>query len=172
MRMMNLLTRIGWEAQVAEYRQRIPAGARSDADDSTAQTVPMDQAARELVDHMLFVNEAPLPAPVRGATAFATRFAASGPRDSKGRSLRDLDLQRRVFRYPCSYLIYSPQFEQLPSLAKNAIYRRLWEVVSGAERGKPYAVLTAADRWAIVDILRDTKRDLPDYFRPPRAARP
>ena len=142
-----------------------PAQARAAGDDVDEQPVSIDQAAREVVDYMLFVDEAPLPAPVRGATTFASRFSALGPRDKNGRSLRDLDLQHRLFKYPCSYLIYSPQFEQLPSLAKTAIYRRLWQVLSGEERGDSYGRLTAADRSAIVDILRDTKTDLPDYFR-------
>ena len=51
---------------------------------------------------------------------FAEAFSARGPNDSKGRSLRRLDLRTRLFRYPCSYLIYSPQFERLPAEAQTA----------------------------------------------------
>jgi hypothetical protein len=131
----------------------------------------MDDVAKEVVDYLLFVDEAPLPAPVRGATTFATRFSTEGPRDRQGRSLRQLDLQRRLFTYPCSYLIYSQQFEQLPTLAKTAIYQRLWDVLSGKDRDARYARLTVADRAAIVDILRDTKPDLPTFVQPLRAAR-
>jgi hypothetical protein len=126
----------------------------------------MDDGAKELVDYMLFADEAPLPQPIRIATTFAERFSALGPTDRKGRSLRQLDLTRRLLRYPCSYMIYSAQFEQLPALAKKAIYSRLWTVLSGTERDRKYAYLTSADRAAIVDILRDTKPDLPKVFKP------
>jgi hypothetical protein len=167
MHMMNLLTRIGWEARVIEYRRTVPEAQRkAEGDDPTDKTVSMEVAATEVVDYMLFADEAPLPQPIRGATTFAERFSVLGPKDRKGRSLRQLDLTRRLLRYPCSYLIYSAQFEQLPAVAKTAVYNRLWTVLSGRDRDQKYARLTAADRAAIVDILRDTKPDLPKTFKP------
>jgi hypothetical protein len=167
MHMMNLLTRIGWEARVIAYRQSVPATqARASGDDPADKTVTMEEAAREVVDYMLFVDEAALPQPIHGSTTFAARFSALGPRDRRGRSLRELDLKGRLLRYPCTYMIYSPQFDQLPALAKAAIYRRLWQVLDGQDRAAPYRQLRAADRSAIVEILRDTKPDLPAYFRP------
>jgi len=76
-----------------------------------------------------------------------------------------LDLNRHLLKYPCSYLIYSPAFDALPPLAKAPIYRRMWEVLSGQEQDPRYrAALSLADRRAIVEILRDTKKDLPPYF--------
>ena len=69
-------------------------------------------------------------------------------------------------KYPCSYLIQSPAFDALPPGAKDPIYRRLWEVLSGQERGERYrSALSLADRQSIIEILRDTKTDLPSYFR-------
>ena len=146
--MLNLITRIGWEARVGAAE----AGR------------PLDQAAAQLVDYLLFVDEETLPGPIAGTTGFAVGFNASGPRDSRGRSLRDLDLTRRLLKYPCSYLIYSEPFEAMPPAAKAAVYARLWEVLSGQETGARYAVLTDADRRAILEILRETKTDLPEYF--------
>ena len=166
MHMMNLLTRMGWEARVIDYRRTVPEARRkAEGDDPSDKTVSMEDAAKEVVDYMLFADEAPLPQPIHGATTFADRFSALGPKDRKGRSLRQLDLTRRLLRYPCSYMIYSAQFEQLPALAKTAIYSRLWTVLSGKDRDPKYAYL-AADRAAIVDILRDTKPDLPKTFTP------
>ena len=81
-----------------------------------------------------------------------------------GRSLRDLDLQERLLRYPFSYMIYSDAFDALPAAAKTAIYRRVWEVLSGEERSKKDSRLSREDRRAILEILRDTKTGLPDYF--------
>jgi hypothetical protein len=149
MHMMNLLSRIGWEARVARH-------------DKTAQNVA---AAREVVDYLLFIDEAPFPDAVQGSTGFAATFTARGPRDSKGRSLRDLDLKRRLLRYRCSYIVYTELFDEMPDEAKAAVYRRLWEVLSGQDKDARYKRLTAADRRAIVEILRDTKADLPAYFQ-------
>jgi hypothetical protein len=114
---------------------------------------------------MLFVDEAPLPSAVKGASAFTTEFPSKGPRDKKGRSLRDLDLTRRLLRYPCSYMIYNDAFDALPSVVKGLVYERLWAILSGAVSSGDYSKLAAADRRAIVEILRDTKSDLPDFFK-------
>jgi hypothetical protein len=153
MRMMNLITRLGWEARVLAAQDR----------DSAA---PASATVNELVDYLLFVDEIPLPAPVRGTSRFADTFQAQGPTDRRGRSLRHLDLSTRLLRYPCSYLIYSDAFNALPPLARRAVYTRMWQVLSGADHAKRYARRAPADRRAIVEILLDTKKDLPDDFRP------
>jgi hypothetical protein len=127
---------------------------------------PLERAAAELVDYMLFVDESPLPGPITGPTTFASTFSARGPRDQQGRSLRELDLGKRLLKYPCSYLIYSEPFDSLPATAKSAVYQRLWDVLSGKDADQRYAVLSSADRTAIVEILRDTKKDLPTYWFP------
>ena len=124
----------------------------------------MQCCAPELVDYLLFIDEAPLPGPVHGASGFAGTFATQGPRDSTGRSLRDFDLKTRLFRYPCSYMIYSPAFDHLPALAKQAVFSRMYEILSGREQGRRYARLTSADRRGILEILRETKPGLPKYF--------
>ncbi|HEY4362283.1 MAG TPA: hypothetical protein VGN17_15010 [Bryobacteraceae bacterium] len=154
MRMMNLLTRVGWEARYGAYEKLPDLPQRLEA------------AAREFVDYLLFVDEAPLTAKIQGSSGYTEKFAAQGPRDKQGRSLREFDLDRRLMRYPCSYMIYSEAFDSLPPEARDAIYHRMWTVLSGSDRAAKYATLTLADRRAIVEILRDTKPGLPDYFRP------
>jgi hypothetical protein len=115
---------------------------------------------------MLFIDEAKLTDRVHGSSGFAERFSAEGPRDKKGRSLHELDLGRRLMTYPCSYLIYSAAFDRLPPAAKDPIYQRMWQILSGNERQERYrAALSLADRRAIVEILRETKPDLPPYFQ-------
>src|SRR5206468_7200388 len=122
--------------------------------------------ANEVVDYMLFIDEAGLTDRVRGGSGFAERFSAAGPKDEKGRSLHELDLDRRLMKYPCSYLIYSSAFDRLPPGVKDPIYRRMWEILSGNERQVRYrSALSLADRRAIVEILRETKPELPSYFR-------
>ena len=155
--MINVLTRLGWEARIAAHD--MPAG-------STASLPPhVRNLARDLVDYLLFVDEAPLPSPVAGASAFAREFSSKGPHDSRGRSLRALDLSHRLLRYPCSFMIYTDAFDALPAAVKNLVYERMWEVLSGKETNKVYVRLSLADRRAIVEILRETKKGLPEYFR-------
>jgi len=162
--MTNLLTRAGWQVRVADPALHPPYSAAPGEEERIA--LMMKGVASEVVDHLLFVDEAPLTDAVRGQSGFAERFAASGPRDRQGRSLYQLDLSRRVMKYPCSYLIYSPAFDALPPRAKDPIYKRLWDVLSGEERDPRYqTALSRADRQAIIEILRDTKKDLPSYFQ-------
>jgi hypothetical protein len=142
-KMLNLMTRVGWEARIGEKE--------------SGRT--LDQAAAELVDYLLFVDEAALPGSITGTSRFAEVFSSQGPRDSRGRSLRELDLDKRLLRYPCSYLIYSTPFDGLPANAKTAVYARLWQILSGEERDRRYAVLAPGDRRAITEILTDTKAD-------------
>jgi hypothetical protein len=148
MHMMNLVTRLGWETRVMLADQGANAARTTAA-----------QLAVDFVDYLLFVDEPPLPAPVKGTSGFAERFSALGPRDRKGRSLRELDLQTRVLKYPCSYLIYSPAFDALPGESKAPIYARLSAVLTGKLDDDRYRRLSAADRQAILEILHDTKPD-------------
>jgi hypothetical protein len=162
--MTNLLTRASWQARAADPRLHPPF--TSTPDEEARVAVMMSGIAREVVDYLLFVDEAPLPGPIRGASGFAERFSTLGPRDRRNRSLHELDLNRRVMKYPCSFLIYSPAFDELPAGARDPVYRRLWAVLSGDEADPRYqAALSRADRQAIVEILRDTKPDLPQYFQ-------
>ena len=147
MHLTNLLTRIGWETRFAQYEK-------------TMTPEKLAGMAAEIVDYMLFFDEARISSPVRGTSGFAEKFAAQGPFDGHGRSLRQFDLSRRMMRYPCSYMIYSAAFDGLPPDAKDAIYQRLWRTLSGEVRSR----LSQDDRRAIVGILRETKKDLPPYF--------
>ena len=162
--MANLITRVGWEARRIVYRNETTVAAGGTVVDDGALT--MREAAIELVDYLLFVDEAPLPVRIESSSGFAERFVGRGPHDGQGRSLRELDLHERLLRYSCSYMIYTEMFDALPPIAKDAIYQRLWRVLSGADQNEIYSRLLLADRRAIVEILRETKPDLPVYFQP------
>jgi hypothetical protein len=155
-RMTNMITRAGWEARLAA------------AEPSADASLRVREAASDLVDYLLFVDEAPFVGPMQGTSGFAEWFAQQGAHDEQGRSLRQFDLRRRLFKYPCSYMIYTSAFDALPAAAKEAVYARMWEVLSGKEKRPLYTSrLSAADRQAIVQILRATKKDLPAYFQLP-----
>jgi hypothetical protein len=114
-------------------------------------------AGEPIVRAMLFSEEAPLTEPVAGTSSFASDFIARGPRDSKGRSLRDLDLKRRLLRYPMSYLIYSKSFDAMPAELKDYVMRRFREVLTGQDTSPAFANLSADDRTATLEILHETK---------------
>lgn len=128
-----------------------PAGNRLE---STTRRI--HDAGDKLVDALLLVDEAPLTATIRGTSHFAEIFTAQAPRDSLGRSLRDLDLSRRLFQYPCSYLIQSESFAALPDDVRTYVWERLKAVLSGADESPKFAHLSAQDRQAISEILRAT----------------
>lgn len=150
-RAMNLMTRVGWLAR------------RAAADPAPAQPARLTAAVNELVDYILFVGEAPIDN-VRGTSGFAERFSAQGPRDSKGRSLRELDLTQRLTRYPCSYVVYSAAFDGLPQSARDIVLRRMKSILSGEERAPRYTHLARSARQAVLEILRETKKNLPAWF--------
>lgn len=161
-RMINVMTRVGYETRIALEQMR------KDAQTAAAANRLIAEDAREFVDYLLFVDESPLPEKFESTSGFQQQFERYGPRDRRGRSLKQLDLESRLFRYPCSYMIYSPAFDGLPQATRDAIYARMWTVLSGNEQDRKYASLTPQLRTDIVDILLDTKPGLPEYFHPLR----
>ena len=153
-RMTNLLTRIAWDTRIAQHDGKL---------DDAATRTELNSEIEELVAYMLFADEAPIKAPVAGVSTFSKTFPVRGPRDREGRSLRDFDLKTRLFRYPLSYMIYSAAFDAMPDTARERIYRRLYDVLTGQDQSKTYSRLSAEDRRAILEILRQTKVTLPAY---------
>ena len=152
--MTNYFTRVGWEARVMQHDVKVDDPAR----------LQLDADIEALVTYMLFADEVPLKEPIEGISTFTKSFPERGPRDSNGRSLRDFDLQKRLFRYPMSYLIYSAQFDGLPDKIRERIYQRLYDILTGHDQEAKFASLSANDRRAILEILRDTKPSLPAYW--------
>jgi hypothetical protein len=109
-----------------------------------------------LVEYLLFCEEAPLTAEIKGTSDFAVEFVKAGPRDKQGRSLRDFDLRTRIFKHPCSYLIYSDSVLKLPAEAKEYVFRRIREVLTGEDTTDKFKHLSTADRSTILQILRET----------------
>ncbi len=151
-RMTNLLIRLGWDARIALRENKW--------DDAQ-----MNSEIEQLITYMLFADEAPLKAPVTGVSTFTKTFAARGPRDRQGRSLRDFDLKARLFRYPVSYMIYSEAFDNLPEMLRGRIYQRMFDVLSGKDQTKRFAALSPEARQAALEIVRATKTNLPAYWR-------
>lgn len=113
-----------------------------------------------LLEALFFSGEPPLVSPVMGTSGFAEEFEKRGPCDPQGRSLRQFDLRKRLFKYPLSYLVYSKAFAGLPAAAKEYLSGRMREILTGADPRPEYAHLSSDDRAAILGILRET---LPDF---------
>jgi len=155
-RMTNLMTRIGWDARIAlrEGKGDLDAAARA----------RINGEIEEMIGYMLFADEEPLKQPVAGVSTFTKTFSARGPRDAKGRSLRDFDLQKRLFRYPLSYMVYSAAFDGMPDIVRERVYQRLYDVLTGKDKSATFAGISPTDRQAVFEILRATKPNLPAYW--------
>ena len=165
--MHNLLTRASYDTRLALRDAEVmnqalgrPLGERSE---SVQRRI--SSAAEALLRHLLFVGEPRLSGPVAGNPAYARDFTAVGPRDGQGRSLRDLDLGRRLLRHPCSWLIHSEAFDALPAEVRELTLERLRQVLTGEDQTPEFSHLDAADRRAIGELLVATKPLLPLGFR-------
>jgi len=157
-RMTNLMIRVGWDARVAAHDGKL--------DEVRKQ---LNDEIDEMVAYMLFGDEDQLKEPVAGVSTFTKTFPQRGPRDKRGRSLRDFDLKTRLFRYPLSYMIYSAAFDNMPDLVRERAYRLLYDILSGKDTRESIADLSLAnlsaqDRRSILEILRATKPNLPAYW--------
>jgi hypothetical protein len=130
----------------------------------------LDGDLDDLVRYMLFADEAPLREPIAGTSTFARTFVDRGPRDHAGRSLREFDLRTRLFRYPLSFMIYSELFDGMPTVVRQGVYRRLYEVLAGGESNVSAGQLSDDDRQAILEILVNTKSNLPPYWTDPQSS--
>ena len=151
MHAINLLTRLNWEARIAAVT--VEAGMSHE----------IEQLADDVAEYLLFAGEQRPSVPLTPRDHFADRFASKFPRDRQGRSLGQLDLVNRLLRYPCSYLVYSPAFDGLMPATRRAIYLRMIMILTDETPRAAFDRLTAADRRAVLEILRDTKQDFPRF---------
>lgn len=163
----NAITLANYQAKLATRDEEILRSLDKDPNAPRTESIQrrLEHSAELVLKHFLFVEETPLTDSIQGTSGFAEEFAQRGPRDKQGRSLRDFDLTRRIFKYPCSYLIYSAAFEGLPAELKSIFYRKLHDVLTNKDTSPTYRHLSQADRQAILEILLDTKPNLPADWR-------
>ncbi|MDP7277289.1 MAG: hypothetical protein QF363_17550 [Planctomycetaceae bacterium] len=164
-RMHNLITRAHFETDTVNHYDRLynkaldrPKGFRSDISKRRIARV-----ADDLLRYMLFVDEFTLKSPIQGTSKFSREFSRRGRRDKRGRSLRQLDLKRRLFRFPCSFLVESTTFAQLPDAVREQVVRRLKTILKDKTPDDDFARLSAEDRTAILEILEATR---PPWWSP------
>jgi hypothetical protein len=154
----NYLTLANFESRYAIHNQQQELQQHNANEEEVRKTTQsrIEKSGDALIRYLLFSDEARLKEPVEGTSDFTREFAARGPRDRQGRSLRDFDLTTRLFKHPCSYLIYSNAFSALPDEMKQHVYRRLLEILTSAPAAAEFAHLSQEDRQAILQILLET----------------
>jgi hypothetical protein len=145
----------------AQYRLRTAlkrgSGRLSEEDRSE-----VSRQVEELTRYLLFAQEAALPGQeLQSDGRFKEEFLADRRLSSKGDSLKDLDLTTRIFRNRCSYMIYSPVFQNLPAGFKKRIYDRMGEALSASRNDPEFAYLRADEKARVRTILKETLPDLP-----------
>jgi hypothetical protein len=149
----NLIARVSYEVRSAIEDE----GVNPPVSEITQTRIR--NVTEPLVIAMLFGWTPELTSPIAGSSGFASEFAKQGPFDRKGRTLRELDLNTRLFRYPLSYVVYTESFNAIPAPAKEYVYKRFREILTDDDESMAYAHLSASDRKAMLEILEDTKPD-------------
>lgn len=163
----DILPHLLHEHQAGFVNRVAQAGYRARAILEKSQPTPeeraeLDAQARAVTRYLLFADEVPLPAGgVEGDNAFKADFLRNRRPGPGGLALKDFDLQSRLFRHRCSYMIYSAIFTGLPPAFKAQVYRQLGEALQETPENREYAYLPSAEKKAIRDILAATLRDLP-----------
>jgi hypothetical protein len=157
-KMHNLITRAGFEVRSAMLLQAEMNKTLKQAPENISESNlrRIYNAAEILVRYAMFADEPPLESPVRGVSAFTREFAAQGPKDKQGRGLREFDLQKRLFKYPFSYVVYSEAFDKLPEVLRERFWMRVEEVLSGKDKSPAFARISDADRANVREILQTT----------------
>ncbi len=167
----NELIRANLVTQQTLHRHREMKKAFGEPIDSplseTNQNI-LDHHSDDILEQMLFANELDLPEQgIEGSLEFQSAFQENRKKDNEGRSLKDLRLYERLFKYRCSYLIYSEAFTSLPEEIKSIIYRKLHSILTNPQSHPEYLYLGSSERKRIYQILSGTITDLPDYWKEP-----
>lgn len=130
-----------------------------------AESAELQNLARQIVRYFLFAEEAALPeGGVSDPNGFWQDFTKNKQTDAQGRSLKDPELKTRLFRYRCSYMIYTPLWRGLPPVIKDRIWRKLHQALT--DPSHPDGThLPADEKQAIRDIIAATCDDRPEWWQ-------
>ena len=161
----NQLTYIRFKAPAVLERSNLASASSARSWDELPEKARkvLTRMNDELVRLMFFTDAAPFTDAIKGNADYVANFEAAGPKDQSGRSLRQFDLQKRLFKYPLSYLVYSEFFDTLPPFSKDYVMQQIAAVLQG-KRKDIAANLTAAQRKDISEILLATKPEFAGYF--------
>ena len=154
-RVHNAIAKAGHETRVAMAYQNEMQRLFGEPSASLLASVKrrIEGPAERLLADLLLAGEAQLVGPIKGDSGFAEEFQARSRRDSPAGSLRSLDLESRLFRHSCSFLIRSPAFAALPGRVKHYIASRLSEILDGSDRSGHFDHLGTQEREALRALL-------------------
>lgn len=163
----NQITSVKFRAPAVLKRLNMEAvmGAQSWAELPEPAQLMLNPMLDKLVELMVFIDAAEMISPITGSEAFAESFMARGPADEDGRSLRELDMRDRVFRYPLSYLVYTDDFDSMPGYAIDYVYQQLAAYLSGQELWEGRSPYSLEERHDALEILAATKTEFEAYAR-------
>ncbi len=156
--MHNLITRANYEARRAVHQDKIMSKLLDRPEDYVSDSARrrIASAGDKLLDYMLFSGELQLTSPVAGTSNFTKEFEQRGVKDKRGRSLRQFDLETRLFKYPCSFLIHSTSYQGMPQAIREHVETRLASILTGQDTSGQFDHLASDDCQAIREILTDT----------------
>jgi hypothetical protein len=158
--MQNTLTRAAMDCRrMLAYQRNLQRDLKEPVtEELTYDSVKrvFDSAAKDVVDDMLFKDEATLPKGLAGAPEFQVAFLAAARRSGDGSSLKEFHLDGHLFKNRCSYLIYSESFLTLPKELKQRVYARLAQALHANNSDARYSHLGAEERLRIGRILKET----------------
>lgn len=157
----NLMTQGAYETRESLWKlERVAGDWKREQEVRTELHERIQNAARRLARHLLFADEVRLTAPIRGTSDFARDFSSRPARYENLPSLREFDLQSRLFRRPCSYLIQSANFAALADELRQEALRQISDVLDGKANDARVDRLPAMDRAEIKNVIRATFSDL------------
>ena len=154
-RLHNLITRANYETRQATHLDKSMNEALGRDKDYVSESTQrrIANVGDTLISGLLFADEFELTSPVQGKSGFSEAFSAKGPFDSKGRSFYQLDLQKRLFRLPCSYLILSDHFDGLPEPVMKYVRTELQAILT-QDKPLPKGVrIHSSESFAILEML-------------------
>ncbi|MDF7809423.1 hypothetical protein P4E94_18420 [Pontiellaceae bacterium B12219] len=157
--LFNLINRANYRVRLVLHDEGVDP-ADPDAELPERVVAEIKRNAPALVRNLIFTGEAQLDGAIVGGAGFEAYFEALGPFDEQGRSLRQFDGKTRMFKYPCSYMIYSDSFKQLPAAYKKEVFRMLHEILTSPEPDEDFLHLSDADKTAVIEILKSTVPEL------------
>ncbi|MCP5537905.1 MAG: hypothetical protein H7A51_16940 [Akkermansiaceae bacterium] len=126
--------------------------------DSPAARKMLQGYVDSILKALLFADEVRLPEDgISGSKAYQKDFVAQGVHYD-GHSLRDLRLEKRIFKYRCSFMIHSKAFDLLPEEIKTPVLKKLHRIVTGRETPVGYPRLSSREQGRIHAILSHTHK--------------
>jgi hypothetical protein len=130
----------------------------------SAEQAEIDAWSQDFARYVLFADEAKFPREgIEGDPAYVRDFLEGRITSKRGLSLKDFDLKTRLFKHRCSFMLYTDTWEHAPKEIKDRVYYRMAEALRDAQPSMPH--LATEERRVIREILKETLRDLPAWWR-------